>query len=433
MPDTVVLLTIDALGAGHVGHLGYDRETTPRLDALTDGGATYLNCVAQSSHTRESMPSLFLSAYPLDVGGVGPVPEDRPTLATVLGAAGFETAGFHSNPYLSRAYGFDRGFDTFDDGLPLARNRVVTFLHRVKNHLSTQPYVRAEDLVERGLDWLDETDADRRFLWLHFMDPHGPYQPPERHQRRFLEEPVGSRRAKRLWRRSVDDPDSLTEGGLRTLEALYDAEIRYTDEVIGEFLEELSRRGLRSESLVIVGADHGDAFGEDGVVGHPREVVEELVHVPLVVFGSGVPSDVRVSRVVENVDVAPTICEHCGVSPPLAFAGEPLPFDGSVTGGTGVAEASGEGADRELRRFAVRSPGRLLRAEFDLEGTVRERVLEDVGLEDTGTETEAPSREELTAVLDEHVRKTDALEATPETEDGVDDVVADRLADLGYR
>jgi arylsulfatase A-like enzyme len=93
MVENIILLTVDALSATHVGYHGYDRDTTPNLDSLVSEGTVYRQCVAQSSHTRESMPSLFFSQYPFELGEVGPVPDDRPTLTTALSEAGFETGG----------------------------------------------------------------------------------------------------------------------------------------------------------------------------------------------------------------------------------------------------------------------------------------------------------------------------------------------------
>lgn len=431
MVRNVFLLTIDALGAGHVGTLGYERDTTPNLDQLTGQGVTFQNCFAQSSHTRESMPSLFFSAYPFELGSVGPVPTDRPTIATVLSNAGFATAGFHSNPYLSRAYRFERGFDEFDDGLPLARNRILTFAHRVMNHFRLQPYVRGEDLIEDGRSWLDETASDRRFLWLHFMDPHGPYQPPDEYQLAFRDDVVDKRTAKRLWRLSLDDPESLSTEDRQTLVDLYDAEIRYTDEMIGRFVEDLRSRGILKDSLVIIASDHGEAFGEDGLFGHPRKVTETLTHVPLLVLGQSVPSNERVTNVVSNVDIAPTICDFCDIEPPNQFAGQPLSFN-SESDGVAVMEAHGEEEASNRRRFTLRTGDYRYHAEYDEDG---DRHDESVVAVSNGVDADATTRSDLAERLLEHIKRTDALAATP-CRDGaneVDGVVKDRLDDLGYR
>jgi arylsulfatase len=459
--DTVVLLTVDALGAEHTGFLDYDRDTTPRLGGLLAGGdgktdfagipaAWFTDCVAQSSHTRESMPSLFYSAYPFALGDVGSVPTDRPTLATVLSEAGVATAGFHSNPYLSRAYGFDRGFDDFEDALPLGRNRLGVLAHRLVNHFRTRPYTRAGPLDERGSDWLDRT-APPRFLWLHYMDPHGPYQPPERHQRAFRSEPVGPRRAKTLWRKSVDDPEELTDGERRTLVDLHDAEIRYTDAAIADLLAGLRRRDPGfEETLVVVAADHGDLFGEHGRYGHPRYLYEELVHVPLLLFGGPVTAGRR-GGTVENVDVAPTILDAFDLAPEPAFAGGSLLVDDGPTsdesGSTvsapdqdapalAFAEAHGEDEAAGVERYAVRNG----RFKFGLERRPdgRSEALYDLdgpGEAEDVTEAFPQVARELRERLQTHVETVNAGRSTgdPRQDGEVDAAVTDRLEHLGYR
>jgi arylsulfatase len=438
MVETVVLLTVDALAAGHVGLMGYERETTPRLDERVAEGAWFTDCIAQSSHTRESMPSLFYSAYPFSLGDVGPVPDDQPTLTTVLSEAGFQTAGFHSNPYLSRAYGFDRGFDVFDDALPLGRNRLGVFAHRIANYLRTRPYTRADELNRKGLDWLNRTEGER-FLWLHYMDPHGPYQPPAEHQRVFHDETVSAGRAKDLWRKSVDEPNTLTEAERATLVDLYDAEIRYTDEMLDAFLTDLAARDL-GETLVVLGADHGDLFGEHRRFGHPRHLFEELIHVPLLLFGDSVEPGRR-EQVVENVDIAPTILELTGIDTPATFVGESLP--GTSPGEMGerddeglpyaFAEAHGEGEEEGVERFAVRTT----RFKYGLErdGDGERRRLYNLHAEGESTDVadshpEVESR--LRRVLDDHVEAVKRNAPAGDREE-VDDAVEDRLRELGYR
>lgn len=441
MIRNVVLLTLDALAARHVGHLGYDLPTTPRLDEFAADWQCYTTCIAQSSHTRESMPSLFASAYPTQLGSVGTVPLTHPTLPEVLSDAGFDTAGFHSNPYLSRAYGFDRGFDTFEDGLPLADNRVLTFLHRVLNHFQRQPYTRAKTLNEKGKNWLAGSDADRRFLWLHYMDPHGPYQPPTEFQRDFRDELVGSRRAKKLWRRTVDEPESITGDERDTLIDLYDAEIRYADAMLGQFVDDLAERDLLDESLIVVAADHGDLFDAHDLYGHPRQLYEGLIHVPLLVRNPR-GKDCTVERPVENVDIAPTILDAVDVTTPAAFAGQSLSA-GSKTDDTdpltdvAVSEARGEGDDSGIVRTVVRTSDEKLHVEADTDsGEILGTELYDLAVDSTEESPieDADRRERLLDLYAAHrSRVNDAADDDqPHTED-IDGVVEDRLRNLGYK
>jgi arylsulfatase len=454
MVDNIFLLTVDALGAKHVGFLGYDRNTTPYLDEFAERSIQCRAGIAQSSHTRESMPSLFYSAYPFQLGEVGPVPDDHPTITTELANAGYTTAGFHSNPYLSRAYGFDRGFDTFDDALPLAKNRILTFVHRAINHFRLQPYTRAEDLNAKGLNWVDTTTADRRFLWLHYMDPHGPYQPPDSAQQLFHNETIGRREAKELWRRTVDEPETISDEERETLIDLYDAEIRYTDEAIGSFITELEARGLLDSSVVIVTADHGDAFGEHGIYGHPRQLYEELIHVPLLMFTPN-GSSARLTQPVENIDIGPTILQMIDHDIPEEFQGTPLTdivdtttdsarvaaesSDAEHLNGepAAFAEAHGESDDVGVGRFAIRTEKYKYLVETDPDEAVRTRRLFDLSddpEERTNVQTDLPDvRDRLDERLLQHISHTQAVDHAADDQSEVDAVVEDRLENLGYQ
>lgn len=449
MVRNAILLTLDALGAGHVGHLGYERDTTPRLDALARKSRAFRTCLAQSSHTRESMPSLFSSAYPSQLGGVGSVPAGRTTLPEVLSSAGLATAGFHSNPYLSRAYTFDRGFDHFDDALSLASNRLVTLAHRVVNHFRNQPYLRAEALNEKGLEWLKDANTDRCFLWLHYMDPHGPYQPPEEYQRLFREEIIGQKRAKSLWRRTVDEPETITPADRDVLIDLYDAEIRYADAMLGKFLDTLDEHNLLSESIVVIGADHGDAFGEHGHYGHPRRVYEELVHVPLIVKMPDKRS-ATVDRPVENLSIAPTILDAFDIAVPDEFEGSSLlSREFGTNDGKGatnransieqvaVSEATGESDDEGRRWTGIRSQTAKLHVVTDL---ASDEILETSAYDLATDPTEStPSKDDavceqlLGAYHDHRNRVGEQSAETEQPDDNIDPVVADRLEDLGYQ
>jgi len=448
MVRNVILLTLDALGAGHVGHHGYERNTTPRLDELARDSLCFECCMAQSSHTRESMPSLFASAYPSQIGGVGSVSPTRPTLPEVLSSAGVSSAGFHSNPYLSRAYGFNRGFDRFDDDLPLASNRFATLVHRLLNHFKDQPYLRGEDLNATGLDWLDKSNADRRFLWLHYMDPHGPYQPPGEYQRLFRDEVVAQKGAKRLWRRTVDEPETITEWERSLLVDLYDAEIRYTDAMVGDFIDRLGARGLLTESLVVIAADHGEAFGEHGYYGHPRRVYEELLHVPMVIVTPEDRSD-SVGVPVENLDVSPTVLSALNVAVPESFEGSSLlrrDFDSTEpeevvsqsdrSYSVAISEATGEGEDEGLHWTAIRTSGAKLHVVTDIKsGEVQRTTAYDLTKDprESNPIDDDAIPEKLLQVYRDHRELRSEPDVSGMQVDEMSSGVADRLEDLGYR
>lgn len=323
----VLLVTVDSLRADAVYD---DAVETPTFDRLRDAGTTYTKAFAQGPFTTFSMPSLFTSRYPSGLqyaefseSTVGVYIDEEPTIQTALSDAGYETAGFHSNPLLSNLFGFDRGFDTFDARLPLSstgfipgRGKILTdkLLRLVRKH----PYLPAEKLTQRGLDWLGERSTNRPFfLWLHYMDVHGPYQPKSGNT--YLNKFKGER----LWRKAVTNPEELSPAESTRLREWYHEEITYTDRCLGELLDGLAARDLLDDTVTVVTADHGEQFGEHGRFSHPHQLYDELVHVPLIVDRPDVEAE-TVDRLVELTDVAPTLCSVADADTPDSFVGSSL-------------------------------------------------------------------------------------------------------------
>jgi len=433
--DRVILLTADALAANHVGWLGYQRDTTPHLDKYAQKGVNFENCISQSSHTRESMLSMFLSIYPFEAGGVGPINKNNKTLATTLSNAGIQTAGFHSNPYLSRAYNFDRGFDTFSDSLNLGGNRFTTFVNRIVNHFSKEPYTRASKINDKGLSWLSKTDTeDQQFLWLHYMDAHGPYQPPDKHQKKFSNSLIGKRDAKKIWRKTVDSPEMVSQTECQQLINLYDAEISYLDEKINQFIESLKSNGLFSDTVVIIASDHGELFGEHDLYGHPRYLHNELVHVPLLMLGEGISSD-SVRSPVENLDIAPTVIDLFGLNEVADFHGSSLFNTGENIHKLSAAEASGEKDDTGTKRVAVRSETHHYCVE-SRDGDIYSQTMYKIG---NGTskpvDTETVDEEELVRLVSRAKKQLNYKNqsSSQQASNTADSTVEERLKDLGYK
>jgi arylsulfatase len=369
----VILLTIDALRADHVGYHGYERNTTTFLDSLANRVARFDTCISASSHTREAVPALLSGEYP-DVFAANGYRHTTETVADRLSTAGYATAGFHSNPYVSRAYGFDSGFDTFDDDVRLGRNRFAALLQRALDKFllnKGEYHKRAEAINKDALDWLD-AQAGPAFLWNHYMDVHGPYNPPEAYT--YADREITNGEAHDLYQKIIKRPHEVTKSERQLLIDCYDGEIRYLDAQLKRFFDAIAARGLLDESLVILTADHGDAFGEHGYFTHPRHLHESLLHVPLLVSVPG-DSPRGIGLPVSTLDLVPTILEWTGIEYDLP--GEPLLCDGTVSidGHSGVAFASAQGENEysDVRRFSVRDDRRKVIIERDLpSNTVRD-------------------------------------------------------------
>jgi arylsulfatase len=206
----VFLLTVDALRADHLGYHGYERDTSPFLDSLADRAVYFTTAISASSHTREAIPALLTGRYP-DLFAANGYRCVTDTVADHLQTAGYDTAGFHSNPYVSRAYRFDSGFDTFDDDLRLGQHRVVALIQRAleKFLLNKGEYhARAETINDRSLDWLATVDDGPIFLWNHYMDPHGPYNPPNGYS--YVDEAISNSEAHDLYQTVINHPNAVS-------------------------------------------------------------------------------------------------------------------------------------------------------------------------------------------------------------------------------
>ena len=419
----VVLLSIDALRVDHLSHSGYGRDTSPTLDRLAAENANFTNAVSPSSHTREAVASLLTGRYP-DEAVDGSYHLDAPTIPSYL-TERTPTAGFHSNPFVSRAYGYGDDFDVYSDDVRIGGNKFVVLFQRALDKLRNSHYARASKINDRSLAWIDDAD-DGFFLWNHYMDVHGPYEAPEEYQLRFRDDPVGPSRAQKLYRRAIRDPDSITEDEHRTLIDLYDAEIRYLDDAIENFVDELRERG-HSDTLVIVTADHGEAFGEHGYYEHPRRVSDELLRVPLVLVHPELDAT-SVSTPTSTLDVAPTVLsalatarsELPGTSLLERLANRERDEDGIV-----YAQARGEDSESDSVRFGAFSSGG------------RGELVRSIGSGAITRDCDDGTDETLADALREHsarrISQMSSGAAATDDDEEVNDAVESRLEALGYK
>lgn len=417
-PPNIILLSADALRADHLSYHGYPRQTSPVLDELATEALTFPNAYSASSHTREAVPALLTGEYP-DSAVDADYHLARDTIASVLSERGFATGAFHSNPYVSRAYGFSRGFDTFDDDLHLGQHKLIALAQRALDKFRNRHYARAETINDRALEWVDSLEDNEPFLlWNHYMDTHGPYEPPAAYAMRFRDDRISDADAQSLYQRALSDPESITEAEREVLIDLYDGEIRYNDAKIGEFLAALRERELLDESLLIVTADHGDAFGEHGYYGHPRYLHDELTHVPLLVRPPGGRAD-HIKTPVSTLDIVATIKDAVGDETEFSL------LDSSAADVDRVvfSQARGENEQSHIRRYAVRSANGVVFCERDNQ-TGRSEFTE-VGDSDL--------RSRITTHIEERVAIENGTAEMTDDGDQMDEEIEQRLQALGYK
>ena len=269
----LVIITIDTLRADHVGAYGYKQAHTPTLDRLAHDGVLFTHAYATAPITLTSHASLMTGRYPAGHGarhnGMR-IDLKTPTLADAVSAAGLATAAFIAAYPLDRRFGLIKGFQTYADRIPPAKDGRA---------INERP---GREVVDEAIAWLGSHRDGRFFLWVHLFEPHAPYGNP------------------------------ADTRGLSAVQR-YDEEVTEADRQAGRLLDALGSR--RDQTLIVAAADHGEAFGEHGEIGHSIFVYDTTLRVPLIFAGPGIPAGRTIADRAALVDVAPTIMRMLGVTP----------------------------------------------------------------------------------------------------------------------
>lgn len=357
---STILVTVDALRPDHLSQYGYERETLPALDHLTKDGILFESAYANGPNSPRSIPSFLTSQYDLSEAVM-----EGSTIATSLSDAGITTAAFHSNAAVSSRYDTIHGFDYYEDYIEetdetdsdettiaevttSAYQTLVEYVRpaveksdfinnaalRVHDaiippsfHHSPSVYVDAAELTDDVIRWISEHGGEEFFLWVHYMDPHRPYGLDSKSPA-FAEESPESDYREYLMATAPRAETSLSADERDLIIDLYDSDIRYLSTHLSRLFRAIKDRGIWDDSTIALTADHGEEFWEHGDAFHRNRPYHELVHVPLIVKS---PSEEerpdKITSTRELIDVAPTLCESDGVSPPSEFVGTNL-FDG---------------------------------------------------------------------------------------------------------
>jgi len=356
---------IDTLRWDHLEAYGYSRPTSPFLSSLAGRAVLFEDASSTAPQTVPSVPSLWSGVYPRRHGNqflhgtqsfrverrqVPPlVPPDLPLLAEIFAERGFFTGAVVANPWLDPSTGFARGFDDY-------------------RHLIREPGAGINATAGELLD----TVADRRFLlYLHYMDVHYPYEPPEPYRQQFVGDLPGKVVYHHGWKRSVA-PDDVAYS-----RAVYDAGIRAMDDLLAELITDFESRGLLETTLVVVLGDHGEEFYEHEGLGHGHSLYAELIRVPLILVHPSLAAR-RVSAPVGLIDLLPTLLELTGGDARAQGPGQSLVSlivgrnasgaDGERTlfSEIGTSKAARRGDRKIIRRTGDQVPVALREQLFDL-------------------------------------------------------------------
>jgi arylsulfatase A-like enzyme len=430
-PDArVVLISIDTLRPDHLSCYGYERETSPFIDALAAESLVFDDVRAHSNNTAPSHLTMLSGVLP-GVHGVdhrslaAPAP-DVPLLAELLSARGYDTAAFADGGYVSEPFGFARGFDEF----------VSVY----------EPFDMKLDDVER---WIDDTGDGPAFLFVHTYGVHAPYVPLSGHARFTDSTYAGILRTRVMGLQTRvevgggidamgammesfwEGKSAFDEDDRRYLVDVYDECIHGVDAGIGRLLAALEAAGWMDDAWIVLTSDHGEAFREHGTFQH-RQLYEEELRVPLIIRPpGGLPRSRRVAATAGLADLAPTLLTALGVQAPRAMQGRSL-MPLSVLQPRPVLAAAGEGDAfharvQDGRKLLVRSGGR--REAYDLRADPQEtRDLLAGGAEPEWVRQWA-------GLLAEAHAEGDALRARlgePRPLEGLEAELLDTLRALGY-
>jgi len=348
----IILISIDTLRADHLSCYGYPRATSPAIDRLAAEGIRFERTASTASFTLPAHASMMTGLFPTShgatyqnrdprsftVSGIGP---EHPTLAGLLRDAGYDTAGFVSGPLMSRQFGFSRGFQWYDDRydrLQSARARLLsrTVLFRV---LSAAKIFNDRDLDSQRiagemnplvLSWLRQrghSSAGRPFfLFVHYWDPHAPYDPPAPWGRSDDGSPLSHAAVEYDMDRLLTGDYTMTPPALADTLALYDGEISYVDQQVGLLIDAMRQSGVLDDSMLVLTSDHGESFGEHAHWEHSRVLYEDLLHVPFILrlpaarHGGTVQKDV----IAQPTDILPTALSVAGLAVPRDAEGRDL-------------------------------------------------------------------------------------------------------------
>lgn len=289
----IILVVVDALRPDRLSCYGYRKHSTPNIDRLAASGTIWQTAFSPMPMTQPAFTTIYTSLQPFSHGiifndSVALAP-GAVTLPEILREQGWETAAVAGASNLDSVFGLNQGYEFYQQDMNApGGSRAIGNIARWER--------KAEEVNAAVFQWLTARDPSRSFfLMIHYFDTHAPYRPPAP----FL-------------------PQSTS------LSDLYDGEVRYVDDQIGELLQRLQDSNLLSDTLIILTADHGEAFGEHGVIGHKWMVYDEFLRVPLIFSGPGIPAGLRRESLVQHADLAPTILNYLGLKTPAFYQGKSM-------------------------------------------------------------------------------------------------------------
>jgi len=293
----LVLITLDTTRADKIGCYGYEKARTPNLDLLAAKGVRFSDAYCQVPLTLPSHCSILTGTYPIyhkvRNNGSYYLSHRHVTLAEILKERGYKTAAFVSSFTVDSRFGLDQGFEEYDDNFQ--EDEVMKRLRSER---------RAEKVYSSFSDWVDKNDEQKFFCWVHFYDPHLPYDPPSPFKEEFLDNP-------------------------------YDGEIAYMDHYLGKLIDKLEEKGKLDNTLIVIAGDHGEALGERGELDHGFFIYDNTLKVPFILYcEKNIPQGKVIHSRVRLIDIMATVLEMLEI-----------PVNKEIQGANLLKYIGGEGKD----------------------------------------------------------------------------------------
>lgn len=314
MKPNIILITIDSLRADRFSSLGYHRQITPNLEKIAEKGCFFTQAISVGSNTRISFPGILASMYPFIFLQVSEdkymqIPEEVMTITEILKEQGYCTFAYNANALLTYNRNYHKGFDFCEGLFEKEKFRIIKrgllTLERIITKKPVKSYAIPAQINKKVISLL----KDRRspfFLWLHHLEIHVPYVPPKKVLNDISSEGISYSEMAELYRK-LERPSTITDKDLQKIIDLYDAEVKYLDHCIGDFIEQLKDIGVNfNNTFFIMTSDHGDEFKEHGGLVHSAKLYDELIRVPLIIVGPGL-NQRTIKEQVSLLNIPPTI------------------------------------------------------------------------------------------------------------------------------
>lgn len=321
----IILISIDTLRADHIGVYGDTRGLTPNIDKFALNSTRYENAIAAGSWTMPSFAAIFTQVRPSECGMKLPVldskkyidlaalTKDVPLLSERLHTAGYTTAAELTNIFLSPERGWNRGFDYFQN----ERNKADPYHKRTL----------AASITQYTESWMKIHHRQPFFLWVHYIDPHIPYDSPDTPAQLRTQYPAKWKADRKTWYEQMQSADPKTKMRYQQFcRMMYAEEVRYVDKWVGHLLESIKSSGLYDNSLIVIMSDHGEELFDHGAFEHGHTMYNELLRVPLLVkWPYGPQFDPVISQTVSLADMGGTLLSLASVSPSAGMKWHVLP------------------------------------------------------------------------------------------------------------